>query len=152
MSAPTLRTEVVDSAGGTGVRLLIRGLMRVPKNMQAGLRKGLRQAALPILQDASMRATWSSRIPHAMSLRTSFAGRRPGVFITVSQSKAPHARPYEGLLGGRSFRHPVFGHYDRWVEQTARPYLLPALQANEGRAYTAITTAVDEALRRSGMR
>jgi hypothetical protein len=38
-----------------------------------------------------------------------------------------------GLAGGRigvsSFRHPVFGNYDVWVEQATRPYLMPAGRA-----------------------
>lgn len=85
-----------------------------------------------------------------MKMRVSFSQRRPGVFITVSEGNAPHARPYEGITGGRVFRHPTFGG-DPWVPQEARPYLVPALEANEGRAFSAIQHAVDRTLARAGL-
>lgn len=141
---------ITVTEGGTEVRLLVRDLMRVPEQVRNELRPALREAGSEVLRDASARAGWSTRIPGAMSLRVSFSKARPGVFITVSQSRAPHARPLEGILGQGSFRHPTFGG-DPWVSQATRPYLLPALVANEGRAYTVIQQAVDRALARAGL-
>ena len=130
---------------------LITALQRIPEELQKELRPAIRRAAGPIIQEAGVRASWSSRIPHAMSIRTSF-GRRPGVEIRVSSAKAPHARPYEGIDGGKWFRHPVFDRDQPWVEQATRPFLFPTVMLHGGDVIREVGNAVDAAARKHGFR
>lgn len=143
------------SAYGTGidyadVRLLHKQITQIPKEFQRQARPLLRTAGQQILRDAAMRASsWSSRIPHSLSLVVSFAERRPGVRIRASLAVAPHARVYEGMLDDW-FRHPVFGG-NTWVDQRARPYLLPAVRMGQHYVIEAAVEAVNEAARRAGL-
>lgn len=112
----------------------LRDTLRALKEIEGGralqreLRKNLRSAAGPIVRDAKQEASWSTRIPGAISARVWASNRRTGIFITVNRTKAPHGRPFEGLSrsGNRDwFRHRVFGR-DVWVTQKTRPFLAPA--------------------------
>jgi len=146
MSIPAVSvTEGTDH-----LRNLVRDLRKVPEALRKELRPVMRQAGQSVLQEATLRSGWSDRIPGALRLRVSFAARRPGVFISVAKGNAPHARPYEGILGQREFRHPTFDD-EPWISEHTRPFLVPALEANEGRAYSVIREAVDKALSRSNL-
>lgn len=132
---------------------LSRDLQQVPQELRRQLGSQLRAAAAPIADDARGRASWSTRIPGAITTSARFTGKRPGVTIRVNRNKAPHGRAYEGISrGGGSFRHPVFGHRDRWVSQNARPFLAPAVQAGSERVFEAVTQAVDDSARLHGWR
>lgn len=143
------------------VVVLREHLQRVPKQLQGQVRTALRLSAKPIVTDAKARASWSRRIPGATSSRIRFAGNKAGVRITVASKRAPHARPYEGLLsrardsrrGG--FRHPVFARGTQrrqwaWTTTPFRPFLLPALEAGVAGVEKSLLSAVDEVLRRNG--
>jgi hypothetical protein len=126
------------------LRLLVQELGQMPAVIRTGLRVGFRKAGQGVLADARSNASWSSRIPGAMSLRTSTKANSAGVFIRVDARKAPHARPYEGVTGRNdSFRHPVFGNREVWVAQRTRPFLFPA--AIKGRA--AVVAAAESAVK-----
>lgn len=112
------------------------------------VRPAIQKAAEPIVADARRRASWSRRIPKA--IRVSVAKR--GVNIVVSSARAPHGRVFEGIRGNSSFRHPVFGHRDRWVEQATRPYLSPAVEAGRGKVRAELVSVVEDAARKHGYR
>jgi len=114
------------------------------------MRPALQKAAKPIVDDAKRRAgMWSTRIPDAISLSV----RKNGVMIRVSGQKAPHARPYEGIVGNRKkFRHPVFGDRERWVEQRTRPFLIPAVNAHRREVTVEVARIIDHVLRLHGYR
>ena len=136
-----------EYTGAAGLRLLAEDLRELPKTVRREVRPVMREAGQEALREASVNAQWSSRIPRAMKLTTSFVGRRAGVTITVDTSAAPHARPFEGIIRP-TFRHPVFeraGRETPWVEQAARPYLLPAARAT----YRVIAERVGEAVARA---
>lgn len=145
MSVPTVAIEGRDQ-----VLQLRRDLLKIPTNLRKEIRPALREAAENVKRGAQGNSHWSSRIPAAMRIRVSFAQNRPGVFIVVDKGKAPHARPYEGIIVG-SFRHPVFGDRDVWVTQQTRPYLVPALESNEGETFTLIRSTVDEVMAKLGL-
>src|SRR5690554_3410860 len=109
------------------------------------MRPALQKAAKPIVDDAKRRAgMWSTRIPGAISLSV----RKNGVMIRVSGKKAPHARPYEGMVGNRKkFRHPVFGDEDKWVDQRTRPFLIPAVNAHRREVTAEVVRTIDQVLR-----
>lgn len=88
-------------------------------------------------------ASFSRRIP--ASVKT----RRRGLRVTI-QAGGPgvgDAAPLEH--GGRpgTFRHPVFGNKNVWVEQAAHPFLTPAVEETEEEGFALVVGAVDSALR-----
>src|SRR5262245_8082259 len=105
---------------------LIDDLHEIPAEIRKELTPEFKKAAQPVLADARSRASWSSRIPGAMSVRARRSLARPGASIVVNTRRAPHARSYEGLNGARSFRAPLFGDRRHWFSHATRPFLLPA--------------------------
>lgn len=136
---------------------LIVDLGEIPKHLRRELRPALRRAAGPILQDARRRASWSTRIPGAIRITTSFSGRRPGVRLVVDSRKAPHARPYEmGSKRSRNLRHPVFADPDEdredwtWVNEPRRPFFFPSVNDGKPGVVAESNAAVLAAVRARG--
>lgn len=147
-------SEYVGGSGAAGVRIVARDLARIPEDLRAATRTKLRAAGSTVLREAASNASWSSRIPAAMSLQTSLTGRTPGVAIVVNTARAPHARPFEGIVAD-TWRHPVFERSGRptpWVEQAARPYLLPAARSGYDVVVAGVEEAIDEVLSKAGFR
>jgi hypothetical protein len=132
------------------IERLIRDMGRVPDDLRKRLRPKLREAGRIVADDAKLRSSWSTRIPRAIRVATSFTKTRPGVSVIVNKNKAPHARPFEHGGDPGTFRHPVFGNREVWVSQRARPFLEPALEAKGDEAGRRITEAVDETTRDAG--
>lgn len=107
--------------------------------------KSLKAAGELIATDARARSSWSSRIPGSIRVRGA-----TNIRITAGGAAAPDAAPYEH--GGKSgtFRHPVFGNRQVWVSQQARPFLVPAGQANIEKAAGLIVDGLDAAFSRLG--
>lgn len=140
-------------AGRPELDRLIADLGKLPKELGRQLRPALRKAAQPILRDAKSRASWSSRIPGAISMKTSLSAKRPGVRLVTDSRAAPHARPYEfGSGRNRNLRHPVFGHRERWVEQSTRPFFFPAVEAGLSGVLEETNAAVIAAARANGFK
>lgn len=119
-------------------------LRDVPKEIQKDLRRNILDAADVIVQRARSNASWSSRIPNAISARVRF-GTGSAVRIVVDSRQAPHARPYEGIgQRGETFRHPLFGK-DIWVEQQRRPFLVPAIRQHEDDVVKGVQDAINSA-------
>jgi hypothetical protein len=117
-------------------------LAAVPPKLRTELRRNFRQVAGPIVNDMRNRASWSSRIPGAISVQSKFGERSAGVFIRVDSHKAPHARPYEvGQGRGNTFRHPVFGG-PAWVTQQTRPFFFVAAKAHRAEVVAAAQAAL----------
>jgi len=104
---------------------LYTDLKAAPGTMQVELRKGMKTAANPMVQRVKSAAGFSSRIPGAVSAKVSFAAKSAGVTVQVDARKAPEARPLEHGGKGGTFRHPVFGNKDNWVDQKAQPFFFP---------------------------
>jgi hypothetical protein len=127
-------------------------LRDVPTDLRPELRRNIIDAANVIAAAARSNASWSSRIPDAISARVRF-GTGSAVQIVVSAAKAPHARAFEGIgarardYRGGTFRHPVFGR-DIWVEQQQRPFLVPAVQQHEDAAVRGVQSAIDAVFKR----
>lgn len=134
------------------IEALIQDLGKIPLELRRELRPALAAAAQPILQDAKARAGWSSRIPSAITVKSSFSESRPGVRLVVNRAAAPHARAYEGLSSGGRLRHPVFGNREVWVQQPTRPFFFPAVYAGREQVAAATSDALAAAARTSGFR
>jgi hypothetical protein len=140
------------STAGFGVDVgsldvFIEQLRAVPAEAKRDVRKAIVEATADIRTDMARRASWSSRIPAAIGMRVRFSAAT--VQIRVDSRRAPHARPYEGLSSrGGSFRHPVYGHTDRWVSQSARPFFFPAIDGHRKAVRDAVERAVFKSLPR----
>ncbi|TKJ24363.1 HK97 gp10 family phage protein [Blastococcus sp. CCUG 61487] len=132
---------------------LARDLHRMGAAGRRHLRVAFERAGRAAESDAKSRAgSWSTRIPAAISARSEVRPDRIGVVLRASASSAPHARPYEGLGQGGSFRHPVFGRRDRWVTQPTRPFLWPAVRGRRADIAAACADAYEAAARDAGFR
>jgi hypothetical protein len=134
-----------DYLGSAGAGQLAAALRRMPQDIRQEQRPALRAAGALVRNRAASNASWSTRIPGALRVTTSGAVGRSAVSVTVSRARAPHARPLEGITGGRSFRHPVFGT-DRWVTQACRPFLAPAANTSVAAVEGLLVDALDRAL------
>lgn len=135
-------------------------LQRDLNRMGAVQRRRIRQEAERIgqsaLSDAKSRASWSRRVPSAISMRgfTDMTRGRVGVELRVSKA-VPYARAYEGISQQGSsgyFRHPVYGNRQVWVSQQTRPYLWPAVSGRSNQMRQAIEQVVEQAARECGFR
>lgn len=134
----------------TDVRLMVGELGKLPPNIRTGLRTGFRAAGATTLATVRGNAGWSTRIPGSISLRVSTSASRAGVTLRTNAATAPHARPYEGIAAGGSFRHPVFGNRNVWVAQATRPFLRPAVETTQLVYLRAAHDAVTAAAHASG--
>lgn len=96
-------------------------------NLQVELRRGVREAAGPMVAAVRANYGWSPRIAGAVRAKPSFRARGASVSIEVDAKRAPHARPIEHGGEGGTFRHPVYGNRNNWVDQQARPSFYPAV-------------------------
>lgn len=128
------------------LRALVRELGVMTPVVRRELRTGFREVGRGAADAAKADASWSSRIPKAISVRPLTGARTAGVYLRVNSARAPHARPYEGIGGQATFRHPVFGR-NRWVAEATRPYLTPAVQHARPDAEKAAKDAVLAAAR-----
>lgn len=131
---------------------LVNDLRKIGDGVGRNLGKEFKKAAGPVAQQARANASWSSRIPGAISVGVSSSRRFPGAQIKVSKDKAPHARLFEFPGRGGSFRHPVYGNREVWVEQRGRPFIRPAVRQMGGDFVKAADRAVDSAAKAAGFR
>jgi hypothetical protein len=139
----------------SSVRGAVRALGRATPELKERLRPAMRNAGESIRRDMQQRASYSTRIPGAIRMTTSFSARSGGVKFRVDSKRAPHARVLErGNLGGRhsTFRHPVFARSSNrsdwvWATQQTRPFFFPALKAGGRDMRKQITGAVQASLR-----
>lgn len=128
---------------------LAEGFREVPDELRKHVAHRLRPVGEITVAAVRRNASWSSRIPGAVSLRIAFRGKDPGLIITVDRHKAPHARPYEGFMAS-SFRHPVFGDRDTWVTQDVRRFVWPAVQETQQEVADAVDEAIAAAFHAAG--
>ena len=101
-------------------------------------------------------ASWSSRIPGAVKLQTSFSTRNSTVKIVVDAKKAPHARPLENgtpKSGAGVLRHPVYDSAHpatRWASMATRPFFFPAASAEAPVVQKDMENALDLIARDAG--
>lgn len=134
------------------VRVLINDLRKIGDGVGRNLGKEFKKAAGPVAQQAKANASWSTRIPGAITVGVSSSRRFPGAQIKVSKNLAPHARLFEFPGRGGSFRHPVYGNREVWVQQRGRPFIRPAIRAKGEEFIKACDRAVDTAARANGFR
>lgn len=135
--------------GRAGLQALIKDLGAIPPAVQRNLRPALQRAVQPAAQRVRSNASWSSRIPRATKVSTSF-GRTPGVTIRIDAKAAPGARPIEHDGQPGTFRHPVYGNREVWRDQPARPFFYRAIEATADQIRDAIGDAVMDVANKHG--
>lgn len=129
-------------------------LRDVPEHMRKALDRRLRPAGEKTVSAIRRHASWSSRIPGAVRLRVAFKAKDVGLIITVDHNAAPHARPFEGIVAraghGNTFRHPVFGDTDTWVDQPFRRFVWPGVEETQQEVADAVDEAVAAAFHAAG--
>ena len=132
-----------------------RKLQRDLKDLGPAIRKDfnneIKVHAQNIMSDAKANASWSSRIPGSLSI--SVTASRVGV--KANRRKAPHARAMEGVRRAgfgtvREFRHPVYGNQNIWVSQPTKPFLAPAIRANQAAFFESAHDSIITAARTVG--
>lgn len=131
-------------ARNSELQQLVKDLGKIPPDLRKALRPALKKAASPMLADAKRRAAYSTRIPKAIRIAVTYSKKTAGVRLIVNAKRAPHARTLENLGQRGTFRHPVFGDRETWVNQDARPFLFPAVFAHA----PAISKAIDATVER----
>jgi hypothetical protein len=122
---------------GNDLRRISRELRGMDnKEIKKRFAKELRAAAKPLVPVVrnSIRSIPSKRAYSASGLRGNLSratklevrtvGRQAGIAIRVDGRKMPtHMKGLpKAVEGTKRWRHPVFGHRDRWVNQPKQPY------------------------------
>jgi hypothetical protein len=132
-----------------GLPEFLRALKRYVPEVHKQFRERARAIAVAISAEAKQNASWSRRIPAAISpsVTTKFIG------VRVSKKKAAHGGIYErGVKGNPNVvRHPLFGNRDFWFSTPTRPFIAPAVEAKRGDSLEAMLRAVEEAKRGAGL-
>ena len=133
----------------SGLAALQRDLKKASGDSLKLFRAALKKGGEIIASDARSRiAGTSQRI--ADSVRVGATNK--GVYVRAGGAKAPHAAPFENLGKDGTFRHPVFGNRNVWVEQTAHPFLLPALDGKLDAVVDAVLEYLDQLTGEAGFK
>jgi hypothetical protein len=131
----------------TGLPELQRALRKFAPATQKTFRARLRTIATVVASDAKGNASWSKRIPRAISTTV----QAKGAGVRVRAAIAPHGPLYEDPRRRGTFRHPVFGDRGHWVTQTTRPFVQPAVDARQAYIKTEGLRAVQQAKEEAGL-
>jgi hypothetical protein len=131
----------------SSLRNLGKALRQSQPALYKATKSSLRAEGAKIAERAKRNFDWSTRIPQTVKVRTSGVA---SVIITAGDKTAPHAKPIEHAGASGTFRHPVFGNTDVWVDQPARPSLHPAalehLQESAEAVGAALTVQVEKTI------
>ena len=151
--AKTQDVRIGVHVNAAGLDKVWRDLKEVSAGAEKELIAELKQIATVVKIDAQSRiGNISPRIMRSTRV-VSRAGRRAHVAVSVvaGGAKAPHARAFENRGREGDFRHPVFGDREKWVAQTAHPYLGPALRSQIDVIPRRVSEAIERVTRRYGL-
>lgn len=129
----------VDISGLTTLAAVLR---RVEPSLAKELQTGVAVAGEVIATKARSNASFSTRIPGTIQVRR----RALSVKVRAGGPDAPHAPALEHGGQPGTFRHPVFGRRDVWVDQPAHPFL-GIDETTQAAALALLDHAVDRALK-----
>jgi hypothetical protein len=124
------------------LQALIGDLGELPPALRKAAGPHMRAAGRSVLEQMRSNASWSTRIPGAISMTASSTAI--GVRFRTNAGRAPHARPYEGLSGS-PFRAPLFGDREHWYPHDARPFFYRAVEEKAAGVVEALGEALDQA-------
>lgn len=132
---------------------------RVDKRIIPRLRKGLRTIGSAAVKEIKETVTndggpSSEGIAAGTSLRVSFSKTGGGVKITTTNARlsAEH-KGFVAAFNKPSFRHPVYGNKQAWVQQEGRPYFGVSIErAFDEKAQQEMAAVFREAMNAIGAR
>jgi hypothetical protein len=142
-----VRNVKVRGASGRGA--MSRGrfhdaadLRRISKAQAAGKVSRRRKSSRP----TGLR----SSIARGVRSRVQWSAIKFGVRVYIDTSGLPQSqRKLPRFLDGQGrWRHPVWGHRDRWVDQFGSPYFRTTIKPHEKRLRAEVRRTVDTALRK----
>lgn len=91
-----------------------------------------------------------SYVASAIKAKVSYSGYKLGARITVDPAALPQSQRKlpRALNSPRGWRHPTWGHRDRWVSQTGEPYFDRPIERHATRVRVRVGKVIDEALRK----
>lgn len=138
------------AAGGRGRGLrskMRRNMVAAVKPMQAAVKSNILEIPAAGVKHTGLRRAMA----RAVKIRITPAGRNPVVRLWVNPALMPanqRSLPplMEGSDGARraNWRHPVWGHRDRWVPQGSHPYFARAVMPRLAGVRAAVIAAVSE--------
>ena len=146
MPTSKVNAITVDVSGFTKFN---RALRTADKDMQKLLTKQIKsQVTGAVVPAARANASFSTKIPGTIKVSSTIKG----VSVKAGGPKAPAAAAFEH--GGQPgvFRHPTFGDREVWSNQTAHPFLTPAIKSNESALVDSVTKAFDAWAEEAGFR
>jgi hypothetical protein len=143
VSTTTLKSGSI-SVDTRDFKSFARALRKAEPLLAKSMRTKLRAAGQLVADEAKSNVDqYSSTIAGTIKVRTS------GTTVSVV-AKGVLAGLFEmgnkGSSGGGTFRHPVFGNQDVWVNQKMHPFLSKALADKEEAAVALILDALEEAM------
>jgi hypothetical protein len=111
------------------------------------LRLRLHEVGDVVAEAAREEASFSTRIPGSIKVRVSGFGVK---VVGNATGTAPDAAPLENKGQSGSFRHPVFGDRENWVDQKAHPFLAPASERTKVQVEEMALSIIDDTLKSVG--
>lgn len=104
-----------------------------------------RKAKRPRAKPHGLRAT----VARSIRSRVQYSGKTYGLRVFVDATSLPQSqrRLPAYLNRPQGWRHPVWGHRDRWVQQTGEPWWDRAIVRHKPRLRRAVTAAVNATLK-----
>lgn len=97
-----------------------------------------------VAQPARLR--WAENSSQRNTIRTLRSGLTVRVQAGAGENHPGQAKAFENNGDAGTFRHPVFGNRDVWVDQDAHPFLGPSLVAGGDGVMTDVANAVEKAI------
>lgn len=151
--ARTVTARGVAGVDTSDFKKLIRALRKADSELAVTVRKGLRASGEIVAERArDIASEHSTSIPPTIKVRTAGAAvavvAGGGDVAIAELFELGNARGAKSVMAGAAtFRHPVFGNGDRWVTQATHPFLAPALEESLPEVETAVTEALDVAVK-----
>jgi hypothetical protein len=120
------------------------------------LAKEMRRASVAAAKGKKVRARRGSistglreRVAHSVKSKVQYTGFRLGAKVYVETSNFPHSQRKlpRDLNRAGGWRHPTWGHRDRWVQQVGEPYFDRPVLRHRDRIRKSVAGAVSQALR-----
>ena len=129
---------------------LIGDLGELPPAFRKAARPHMLAAGRGVLELMRSHASWSTRIPAAISMTASSTSI--GVRFRTNAARAPHARPYENgsLRNPDMVRHPLFGDRESWWQTPIRPFFFRSVAEGAAGVVEALGEAIDQAAAQTG--